>query len=164
MPDTLTTPSKLLPSGEQHEIASGNQVAVVCEVGATLRSYQVGGQDVVDGFGSDECASGGRGQILAPWPNRLKDGRYSFKGVQCQAPIDEPSFNNAIHGLVRWNSWKLVQRAQNRAKFEYVIFPQPGYRWTLRLSVTYGLSAEGLSVEIDAKNESDTEARSRLMS
>ncbi len=157
MPDSSPQPSKILPSGEQHEIASGNQVAVISEVGATLRSYQVGGRDIIDGFAADECASGGRSQILCPWPNRLRDGKYVFKGVQCQAAIDEPAFNNAIHGLVRWNRWQLVQRAQNRAKFEYIIFPQPGFRWTLKILVTYTLSVEGIVIETEAINVGELE-------
>ena len=68
------------PSGEQFEIGSGNQRVVVAEVGATLRSYRVDGHDVIDGFSIDETSSAGRGQVLAPWPNRLEDGTYEFDG------------------------------------------------------------------------------------
>ena len=75
------------------------------EVGATLRSYAVGDVEVVDGFGLDEPSSAGRGQVLAPWPNRLDGGRYAFEGRQGRAPIDEPERGNAIHGLVRWLPW-----------------------------------------------------------
>ena len=42
------------PSGEQHEIRHGDQIAVLKEVGATLRAYTAGGVDVVDGFAVDE--------------------------------------------------------------------------------------------------------------
>ena len=38
-----------LPSGEQIEIAAGDQRAVVVEVGAGLRSYSVGEREVLDG-------------------------------------------------------------------------------------------------------------------
>ena len=34
------------PSGEQHEIGDGDQLAVVIEVGATLCSFSVAGVDV----------------------------------------------------------------------------------------------------------------------
>ena len=39
------------PSGKQYEILDGDQEATVTEVGVTLRSYRVGGTDVIDGFG-----------------------------------------------------------------------------------------------------------------
>ena len=69
---------------------------------------------MIDGFGPAEWSHGGRGQVLAPWPNRLGDGRYTFQGVEAQAPLDEPDRGNAIHGLVRWMPWRMVGRAQNR--------------------------------------------------
>ena len=71
----------LLPSGEQIELRQGDRSAVVTSVGATLRSFQTAGVDVVDGFPVSAMASGGRGQVLCPWPNRVAGGRYTFAGV-----------------------------------------------------------------------------------
>ena len=67
-------------TGDQWVIGHGHQRAIVTEVGATLRSFTVGDRPVVDGFGPDEWSHGGRGQVLAPWPNRLGDGAYTFDG------------------------------------------------------------------------------------
>ena len=50
------------------------------EAGGGLRAYQVAGADVVDGYAEEELCPAGRGQILAPWPNRIRDGRYDFSG------------------------------------------------------------------------------------
>ena len=69
-----------LPSGEQFEISFGDQRAVVVEVGGGLRSYSVSGQEVLDGYRSNEQAQSGRGQLLIPWPNRLRDGSYELDG------------------------------------------------------------------------------------
>ena len=78
------------PSGEQIEIADGDQRAVVVEVGGGLRSYQLGGGDVLDGYGTAELSTSGRGQVLLPWPNRLEGGTYEFGGRRHQLPLDEP--------------------------------------------------------------------------
>ena len=59
------------PSGHQHVITHGNMRAQIAQVGATLRALTVRGMDVIDGFGADERSIDGRGQVLAPWPNRL---------------------------------------------------------------------------------------------
>ena len=48
---------------------------------------------------------GGAGQILAPWPNRIRDGRYTFDGEPIPAVLTEPARHNAIHGLVNWARW-----------------------------------------------------------
>src|SRR5262245_14779960 len=36
------------------------------------------GTELVDGYGTDQICSSGRGQVLIPWPNRLQDGSYEF--------------------------------------------------------------------------------------
>jgi aldose 1-epimerase len=146
------------PSGEQHELRSGEQTAVVTEVGATLRSYSANGSDVLDGFGVDEPASGSRGQVLAPWPNRLDGGRYAFEGIQGRAPIDEPERNNAIHGLVRGIPWEVESREVDAVTLGCVLEPQPAYPWRLELAIAYRLSADGLTVRPVATNRSDAPA------
>src|SRR5947207_12948512 len=104
------TDQPLPPSGEQHEITHGAHRAVVVSVGGGIRPYDVDGRAVVDGYTVDRMADGGRGQTLAPWPNRVKDGAWSWQGAQQQLALTEPAQHNAIHGLVRWLGWDLVER------------------------------------------------------
>jgi aldose 1-epimerase len=61
---------------------------VVVEVGGGLRSYDVAGVPVLDGYVADEMAAGARGQVLLPWPNRLRDGRYRWDGQEHVLPLD----------------------------------------------------------------------------
>ena len=128
------------------------------EVGAALRSYGVGDDEVVDGFHVSERASGGRGQLLIPWPNRLEDGTFTFDGVACRAALDEPSRGNAIHGLVRWLPWVLQDRTPHAVDLSCALHPQPGYAWTLDLAVRYELGPFGLRVTMRATNRSATPA------
>src|ERR1039458_4355515 len=139
-------------TGAQWEIAHGRQRAVVTEVGATLRSYTLDRRPVVAGFAADEWAHAGRGQVLAPWPNRLGDGRYTFGETEAQAALDEPERNNAIHGLVRWMPWQLEVKAQNLVAALCHVFPTPGYPFNLSLRVEYRLGREGLTVTTLATN------------
>lgn len=140
-------------TGDQWVLGHGHQRAVVTEVGATLRSFTVSGVPVVAGFGPGEWSHDGRGQVLAPWPNRLGDGRYEFDGVRAEVPLDEPSRGNAIHGLVRWLPWRMVGRAQNRVTLACVLHPSPAYPFTLALSVEYRLGRDGLTVVAEAENQ-----------
>ena len=68
------------PSGEQFELAAAGYRAVVTECGATLRVLEHDGRPLLHGFGEDEMSSAGRGQLLMPWPNRIRDGAYTFDG------------------------------------------------------------------------------------
>src|ERR1700733_6713641 len=144
-------------TGDQWVIGHGEQRAVICEVGATLRSFTLADEPVLDGFGPDQWSHGGRGQVLAPWPNRLGDGRYSFEGVEAQAPLDEVPAGNAIHGLMRWKCWRMVGRAQNQVTLSCVLHPSPAYPFTLRLTIEYRLGRDGLTVVADADNLGPTD-------
>ncbi len=122
------------------------------EVGATLRTFEVGGMPVLDGFSDEEWSPSGRGQVLAPWPNRLDAGTYELGGVRGQAPIDEPARGNAIHGLVRWMAWQLEAHAQNRVSLTCELHPMPAYPFGLHLRVEYRLGRDGLTVVTTASN------------
>ncbi|MGA2836730.1 MAG: aldose 1-epimerase family protein [Acidimicrobiales bacterium] len=139
-------------TGDQWVIGHGHQRAIVTEVGATLRSFTVHDRKVIDGFGPEQWSHGGRGQVLAPWPNRLGDGAYAFEDVTAQAPINEVGRHNAIHGLVRWLPWRLSGRAQNRVSLMCELRPSPAYPFALRIEIEYRLGREGLTVSTDAEN------------
>ncbi|MDX6324348.1 MAG: aldose 1-epimerase [Nocardioidaceae bacterium] len=140
------------PSGDQHVIASDGWRAHITQVGATLRSLSAHGEEVISGFDVDERATDGRGQVLAPWPNRLTDGRYSYGGHDCQAPLNEPSRHGAIHGLVRWSDWSPEDQGPTSVTMSTAVRPQPGYEWHLELQLTYSLASDGLTVTFSALN------------
>jgi aldose 1-epimerase len=140
------------PSGEQIELAHGDQKAVVVEVGGGLRTYSAAGRELLDGYPADGRIASGRGQVLIPWPNRLQDGAYEFDGRSHQLPLTEVEHQNAIHGLVRWAGWRVGEREQDRVVMEHVIHPQPGYPFSLAVSIEYALSDQGLSVATTATN------------
>ena len=140
------------PTGAQHRISHGQQHATIVEVGGGLREYAVGGFPVVDGYGPDEMAQVGRGQVLVPWPYRVAHGRYQFGSETLQLPLGEPDLGNAIHGLVRWSSWDLLEIAPSHVRIGHVLWPQTGYPFTLVLELAYELSDAGLRVTIRAEN------------
>ena len=96
--------------------------------------------------------SGGRGQLLMPWPNRIGDGKYSFGGRDLQLALSEPGRGNASHGLVRWAAWSIEEHTPHSVSLGYRLMAQTGYPWTLDLHVLYDLSADGLTVTQTATN------------
>jgi aldose 1-epimerase len=140
------------PSGQQIELALGDQDAVVVEVGGGLRTYSAAGRDLLDGYGAHEMSSSGRGQVLLPWPNRIRDGSYEFEGRSHQLPINNVTERNAIHGLARWATWSVGEREPTRVVMRHRIDPQPGYPFSLELGLEYSLSGDGLRVTTTATN------------
>jgi aldose 1-epimerase len=140
------------PSGDQFEIVASDYRAVVTECGAGLRVLEHDGRAVVDGYAEDERAPGGRGQLLAPWPNRIRDGAYHFDGRDLQVGLTEPARHHAIHGLARWTAWTAEEHTATSVSLGYRLMAQTGYPWTLDLHVVYDLSADGLTVTQTATN------------
>ncbi len=133
------------------------------EVGGGIRSYRVGDEDILDGFSEQEICPAGSGQLLAPWPNRLRDGRFDWNGTSYQTAITEVPSNNAIHGLIRWVNWTLPEpetlhspwtpgSPAEHLSVAYRLHPQPGWPWALDLRVAYRLGEHGLEVRTWATN------------
>ena len=142
------------PSGEQWTLRRGRQEATVVEVGGGLRTYRVGGTDIVAGYADDEVCRAGRGQVLMPWPNRIRDGKYSFAGSDLQLGLTEAALHNANHGLVRWATWQLHWHSDDWSALTVRtrLHPQPGWDGILDLSVNYVLEDQGLVVSVHATN------------
>lgn len=144
-------------TGRQLEIRAGEANAIVTEVGGSIRVLRLGGRDVLDGVGRGEPAIGGQGQVLVPWPNRLRDGRYRFDGRELQLPLTEPEKGNAIHGLGRFVPWEVIEAAPDRARLCLFVPPQPGYPFALEVEVEYHLDEHGLTVRKTARNVGDAD-------
>lgn len=150
----VTDVEVLPPSGRQIEIRSGEYRAVVATVGAAVREYARGDRDVFVGFAEDEAAPAFHGAVLAPWPNRLADGRYEFGGRAHQLAISEPDRATALHGLLCWVHWEVREHSADRVELGTRLAAQPGYPFTLDMRVEYALSSSGLAVTLTATNRS----------
>jgi len=127
---------------------AGSARAVLVEVGGGLRELRLDGRDVVAGYAEDAVASGGRGQHLLPWPNRVGDGRWSWDGRDLQLPLSEPAARNAHHGLVRWSSWEVLRVTSESAQLRTYVPPQPGWPGRLEVICTWELTEQGLCAQM----------------
>ena len=143
-------------SGTQVHLSLGSQRATIATVGAALREYSVGGSDVVVPFGEDEVAPAFHGMVLAPWPNRLADGRYTFAGRELRVAVSEPARNTALHGLSCWVDWSVASSSETEATLVLDLAASPGYPFSLRVTVTYALTDAGLTITTTAANTGAT--------
>jgi aldose 1-epimerase len=142
----------VVPSGEQFEIAHGEQRATIVEVGGGVRSFAAAGRPILEPYPLEAMTDGAHGAPLIPWPNRLADGRYDFDGQTFQLAITEPERGNAIHGLLRWRSWQALERSADRVVMGIRLHPTPGYPFTLDVRIDYRLDEDGLLVATTATN------------
>ncbi|MGC5032897.1 aldose 1-epimerase family protein [Micromonospora sp. DT229] len=139
-------------SGAQWTISAAGHEAVIVEVGGGLRAYRQDGVEHLDGYGTDEVCPGSAGQVLAPWPNRIRDGDYTFDGQSLQLNITEPERGTAIHGLVNWSAWHLIEQRPDEVTIGFDLPPQPGYPWPLRLRTRWSVGPDGLRAEHEVTN------------
>ena len=85
-------------TGNQYAISAGEWSAVVAELGASLRELKWRGEDIIVPFDPDKVIPCCNGWVLAPYPNRVTNGQYSFDGEDYQMPIDEFDRQSSLHG------------------------------------------------------------------
>jgi aldose 1-epimerase len=139
-------------TGEQFRISAGRYEAVVTELGGGLRELSFEGTPLILGHDADELPPAASGQLLIPWPNRIDRGRYAFAGRTHRLPVNEPEHDTAIHGLVRWAPWTVIEHAPDRLRLAHRLLGRPGYPFRLDLSVEYALDDGGLTVRHRARN------------
>ena len=145
---------RTLLSGTQHALRAGDYEAVIASVGATLRSLTHHGRALTVGFEADEVRPSYRGATLAPWPNRIADGRFTFAGVERQVALTEPARHNALHGLASWLDYEAIDKGPSHVTLTAAIPPQTGYPWRIVIETTFTLDADGLTQTVRATNES----------
>ncbi|MEV7972767.1 aldose 1-epimerase family protein [Cellulomonas sp. NPDC089187] len=147
------------PSGRQYALVLGDQRAVITEVGASVREYAVGGRDVVLPFAPELIPPAFSGAVLAPWPNRLADGQYTWLGVEHQVAVTEPDRHNALHGLVAQVRWEAIEVSESALTLRHDLVPTPGYPFPLRIEAAYTLTEDrGLTLRVTATNLGDQPA------
>src|SRR3712207_313179 len=139
-------------SGRQFRLSAGAYQATIASVGASLRELTWQSRHLVVPFDANEVRPLYRGAVLAPWPNRVVDGKYQFDGVEHQLALTEPERGHALHGLVTWQDFALVSQQPSAVALTTTVPPQEGYPFRLELAVSYSLTEHGLTITLETTN------------
>ncbi|GAA1704798.1 aldose 1-epimerase family protein [Microbacterium sediminicola] len=136
------------PTGEQYYLTSadGRVSAHLTQVGATIRGLTVDGVDAIAPYPLGMPAPAASGTVLVPWPNRIRDGKWSHDGKSYQLWITDPAYTSASHGLLRFMPYTVAEKASDRLTLAATVFPQSGYPFQLDTTVTYALTSDGIEV------------------
>lgn len=145
-------------SGHQIDLRHAGYAASIATVGASLRSLTVDGRNLVVPFEPDRIRPVFRGAILAPWPNRIVDGKYTFQGADYQVPLTEPSRGHALHGLLAWTRYEVLWSDERSAGLRAETVPSDGYPFPVEVIVSYDLDDDGLTTTVVAENKGRVDA------
>ncbi len=119
--------------------------------GGGLRRLAVGDWDVLDGYPTGVVPKGRRGGLLLPWPNRLRDGQWSWEGTDLQLDTAGPG-GHAMHGLLSWQPFAVLDRTQDQVTVGTVLEPRSGYPFRLAVALDYRLDPDRLTVTVRVRN------------
>src|SRR5579871_2056309 len=104
-------------------------------------------RDIITGYTGAKGKVGGQGDVLIPFPGRVRDGRYTFEGLSYQMFCNDKDGPNAIHGFLRLVPWEIAQQSENAITFSIALNADdhPGYPFALLASVAYMLDESGLT-------------------
>ena len=132
--------------------------ATISTAGAALKRLTVGGTDLITITTGHDLNPYADGLVMAPWANRIDGGKWKLDGQELQLEINDPSMNNAIHGLVSQSVFEIANQTESSLTLAALIQPTSGYPFKLEISVTYQLTSDGIDVTHHAKNLSDQAA------
>lgn len=95
--------------------------------------------------------------ILYPWPNRIRGGRFSFRGQAYALPVTSAD-GHAIHGLARSQPWEILEADADRdgafVRAAVIVGGEGSpFPFRSRLVVEHRLSGATLTVAAVARNE-----------
>ena len=150
----------------------GTARAVVANSGATLLSWELQRDrevlELTDGY-RDRAElleqSGVRNGVLAPFPNRVADGRYRFDGQDHDLLPGVHGDRTVYHGFARTLPFT-VESATAASDYAQLVLRTDeirpgrfdGYPFALDLTVTYTIEIDQITLEIHAVNTGTTTA------
>ena len=132
--------------------------AEIGTVAAVLRSLAVDGADIVEPTPADRTPAFGNGIVLAPWPNRVRDGEWVLDGEPQHLDITERERSNALHGLLRNADYAVEEHGDAAVTLRALIPPQHGWPFVLDTTVRYELEPDGIRVTHAVVNRSQRPA------
>jgi aldose 1-epimerase len=94
--------------------AQSERAVIVPEAGCQCLSYRVGQLDAIAGPARPEDwrehPHRGGIPILFPWPGRVANARFTFKGREYRLPVNEPARGHAIHGFACERAFRVARR------------------------------------------------------
>lgn len=154
---------------EKHSLISpdgGNQLDFVPAHGACVLDLVFEGMSVLDGYQTPQELDSNRWSknvVLFPFPNRLKDGQFTWRGKTYQWPINDAHTGNALHGFGANKPMQIKQLDLNTESAtvtcEYVSDGmREAYPFSFSFAIKFTLDQRNqLNVEISVQNLSTAE-------
>lgn len=88
---------------------------------------------------------------MAPFCNRIRDGRFTFMDRQIALPANAPPSPHALHGMAWQQGWTVVRRDERSAHLQLDL-PAGAWPWHCRMVQRIDLTDDGLNLQLEVCN------------
>ncbi len=88
---------------------------------------------------------------LVPFSNRIRDGRFRFRGREVELSPNLPGQKHPLHGQGWRRPWRVVSAGRDRAVLEFD-HPPGEWPWAYRARQSFALGPTGLDYRIEVTN------------
>ena len=133
------------------KLSSGPYSAEVSLMGASLTELKYKDALLVTALDDKGQRLPHAGAIIAPWVNRIANGRYRFRGLPQQLPVNEPHRHNSLHGHSASTVWSRESQTKRSLRLSCILNPTGGYPHQLRIDTDYKLNRRGICLTVRAQ-------------
>ncbi|NDK31616.1 aldose epimerase family protein [Nesterenkonia haasae] len=99
------------------------------------------------------------GAVLAPWPNRIAQARYTHAGTSYELPVNEEATGAAVHGLLHDVDLAVQLQRESEVHLTGFIEPSSGYPFRLEVVLVYRVAGHlGLTATLSTRYIPETTA------
>ena len=134
--------------------AAGYELVLAAEIGGSIVRFARDGRDILRG-GNDPKSPLDCGCFpLVPFCNRIRDGRFDFRGRTVSIAANMAGDPSPLHGDGWLAPWRIEQRSDAAASLSFR-HEAGEWPWSYEARQDFRLSAAGLQAEISCTNRSD---------
>ena len=148
----------LTPTGKRIALANGTARAEVGTLAAVLCSLRIGDIHLTEPIAAGDSPAFCNGTVLVPWPNRVRDARWTYDDRVLQLDITEPDRGNALHGLLQFTEHEVRERTDASVTLRAAVAPQHGWPFQLDSWVRFELLPDGIDVTHGVLNNGEVPA------
>lgn len=160
-----TNNSPAEPANDEIVLRNGEMRLKVSAYGASLRGLwrtdaQGNAQEIITGYTGAKGKVGGQGDVLIPFPGRVRGGSYTFENRTYRMERNDKDGPNAIHGFLRLVPWEIVEQSETEVAFTVSLSAKqyPGYPFSLEVMIRYTLAESGLTCRFTVTNTGEQSA------
>jgi len=135
--------------------AHGFELELAPEVGGAIAAFRRGVQDIMRPAPTQlEDVLQAACFPLVPYVNRVRDGRFLFRGREVRLTPNLPGDPSPLHGQGWRHPWTVVQASEDQAELRYDHVPGE-WPWAYAARQRFRLTPSGLEAELTLTNRSD---------